>query len=252
MITFNQGDGTTEAVHVISASYAVTASYADNAGGSGGISDIYNNNIRYIIDQGGSDYTLELTSTGDEWGGRTWVRSGTSVTITSAAHGLTNGNVVMVRNVNEDYKLSAVSGVTTNAFNVTVANSGTNSGTACAYVPAFSASVTNASGDVTAISITGNTHISSSSQLQTARLFANNMQSSPMSITLPAGTQQGAGTFGSKPNINPVIMSGLGVTGTGNSSVFTPTQQYSLGANFNVLKVGAVDTFTPIILKINF
>ena len=27
-------------------------------------------NIRYIIDQGGSDYTLELVSTGDEWGGR--------------------------------------------------------------------------------------------------------------------------------------------------------------------------------------
>jgi hypothetical protein len=78
------------------------------------------------------------------------------------------------------------------------------------------------------------------------------MQSTPMSITLPAGTQQGAGTFGSKSNINPVIMSGIGVTGTGNSSNFTPSQQYSLGANFNVLKVGAVDTFTPIILKINF
>ena len=158
----------------------------------------------------------------------------------------------MVRNVNEDYVLSAVSGVTTNAFNVAVGNSGATSGTACAYIPAFSASVTNASGDVTAMTITGNTHISSSSQLLSARLFANNMQSSPMLITLPAGTQQGAGTFGSKSNINPVIMSGIGVTGTGNSTNFVPSQQYALGSNFNVLKVGSVDQFSPIILKINF
>ena len=92
---------------------------------SGGIADIYNNNIRYIIDQGGSDYTLELTSTGDEWGGRSWNRVSTTLYITSSAHGLSNGDVVMVRNAGgQDYVLSAIANSSANNFSVTVADSG--------------------------------------------------------------------------------------------------------------------------------
>ena len=71
-----------------------------------------------------------------------------------------------------------------------------------------------------------------------------------MNITLPAGTQEGAGTFGSKTNINPVAIDGLGVTGAGNSTTFSPSQQFALGSNFNILKVGSVDQFGPIILKV--
>ncbi len=71
-----------------------------------------------------------------------------------------------------------------------------------------------------------------------------------MNITLPAGTQEGAGTYGSKENINPVTLEGLGVTGTGNSTLFVPNQQFALGSNFNILKVGGMDQFGPVILKI--
>ena len=76
------------------------------------------------------------------------------------------------------------------------------------------------------------------------------MQSAPLQITLPAGTQEGAGTFGSKAGINPVVMSALDAVGTGNSANFTPSQQFSLGSNFNILKVNGVDRFGPILLKV--
>ena len=132
-----------------------------------------------------------------------------------------------------------------------LADSNGSSGDALAYVTAFSASVTNSSGDVTAITITAPGGLSGSSQLNSIRLYASDMQSAPLSITLPAGTQEGAGTFGSKPNINPVVMSCLGVTGTGNSTNVAVAQQYALGSNFNILKVSNVDQFGPIILKIN-
>jgi hypothetical protein len=158
----------------------------------------------------------------------------------------------MVRNAGgQDYVLSAIANSSANNFSVTVADSGGSSGDALAYIPAFSASVTNSSGDVTAVAITAPGGLSGSCQLNSIRLFANNMQSAPLSITLPAGTQEGAGTFGSKPNINPVVMSCLGVTGTGNSTNVSVSQQYALGSNFNILKVSNVDQFGPIILKVN-
>ena len=220
--------------------------------GSTGGGDVYNSNIRYIIDQGGSDYTLELTSTGDEWGGKSWNRVTTVLNVTSSNHGLSNGDVVMIRNAGgQDYLIRAITKLDDDKFSCAVANSNGTSGDALAYVPAFSASVTQNSGDVTAIGITAPGGNSGSAQLNSIRLFANNMQSSPIAITLPAGTQEGAGTFGSKSNINPVVMSGLGVTGTGNSTSFPPTQQYALGSSFNILNVGNVDQFGPIILKIN-
>ena len=138
-----------------------------------------------------------------------------------------------------------------NHFSCAVDNTGGASGDALAYVPAFSASVTNSSGDVTAITITSPGANSGSCQLNSIRLYGSDMQSAPLAITLPAGTQEGAGTFGSKANINPVVMSCLGVTGTGNSTNVSVGQQYALGSNFNILKVSGVDQFGPLILKIN-
>ena len=157
----------------------------------------------------------------------------------------------MVRNAGgQDYVLSAIANSSANNFSVTVADSGGSSGDALAYIPAFSASVTNSSGDISAIAITAPGGTSGSCQLNSIKLFANAQQSTPLSITLPAGTQEGAGTFGSKAGINPVVMSGLDVPGTGNSANFTPTQQFSLGSNYNILKVNGVDRFVSILLKV--
>jgi hypothetical protein len=158
----------------------------------------------------------------------------------------------MVRNAGgQDYLIRAITRIDDNHFSCAVANSDGTSGDALAYVTAFSASVTNASGDISAVTITAPGGLSGSSQLNSIRLFANNQQTAPINITLPAGTQEGAGTFGSKSNINPVSIDGLGVLGSGNSTLFSTNQQFALGSNFNILKVGGTDQFGPVILKIN-
>ena len=254
VITFNQGDSTTETITVISASYAVTASHALNGGGggAGGTTDVFNSALRYLANQQGTNSYLELTSFGDYIGGKAWNRNGTLLNITSSNHGLSTGDVVMVRNTSVDYEHSAITRIDDNKFSIPVANAGGTSGTTGAYIPCFSASVTQNSGDVTAISITSPGGLSGSAQLSSLLLYANNQESAPLTITLPAGTQEGGGTFGSKQRINLVTLQAQNFAGTGNSSNLSAGQQWSLGSNFNQLRVTAIDNFTPIMLKVNF
>ena len=50
--------------------------------------------------------------------------------------------------------------------------------------------------------------------------------------------------------INPANLSGLSVSGTGNSgNLTTLNQQWSLGSNFNQLRITGIDNFSPIIVK---
>jgi hypothetical protein len=79
-------------------------------------------------------------------GALSWSRSGTTCTIIDDNHGLSNGDCVVVRNVNEDYVYSSVTNVTANTFDVTVANTGASSGVDGAYVGAFSVSGVSAAG----------------------------------------------------------------------------------------------------------
>ena len=53
-----------------------------------------------------------------------WTRSSTTLTITRSAHGLSNGDKVVVRNVNESYVIGTVANAATNTFDITVADSG--------------------------------------------------------------------------------------------------------------------------------
>jgi len=134
-----------------------------------------------------------------------------------------------------------------------VANSGGTSGEKLAYVPAFSGSVTHTSGDVTAISITAPGALSGSCQLHGMLIYASNQETSPMRITLPSGTQEGAGSFGAKDEINVANIAGISTDGTGNSgNLPTLNQQWSLGSGFNELRLTGVDNFTSVILKAQF
>ena len=156
----------------------------------------------------------------------------------------------MIRNASEDYVYDDVTVSDVDTFTITVADSGGTSGDSAAYVPAFGATVTDSSGDVTAISITAPGALSGSCQLHGLLIYANNQETSPMTVTLPAGTQEGAGTFGSKTGINVAQVSGINADGTGNSgNLSTLGQQWNLGSNFNQLKIVGVDNFSPIIVK---
>ena len=251
VITFNQGDETTETITVVSSSYAVTASHAVTSA-TRGMSDVFNTALRYLACQKGTDVYLELTSFGDYIGAKDWNRVSTTLNFTSSAHGLDTGDVVMVRNASADYVHSAITKISNDKFSLTVPDSGGTTGVEGAYIPCFSASVTNTSGDVSGISITAPGGLSGSAQLSSLLMYANDQQTAPLTITLPAGTQEGAGTYGSKQRINLVTLQAQNFSGTGNSTNLSAGQRWTLGSNFNQLKITAIDTFSPVMLKVNF
>jgi hypothetical protein len=111
---------------------------------------LYNESVRYLIDSDtvqaaggpviGSNEKITIHSSGNAYFNRSWIRSGTILTVSSASHGLSAGDGVLVRNYDsaDSYGYYIVQTVTTNTFTLTVANSGNNSGTGLAYIPAFS------------------------------------------------------------------------------------------------------------------
>ena len=187
-------------------------------------------------------------------GGITWARATTTLTVNQTNHGLSTGNVVMIRNMSEDYLHGAVTVVTTDQFTIDCTNSGDTSGTAGAYIPAFSASAVQSSGDVTSITITGcSGAISGSQQIEGVHFYANNQSSSPLDITIPAGLQNGGGANGSKQQIAPpqiaAAAAGSGATG----SPFGVTAQINLTANQNKYTLGGVDgAFGPAVFNVTF
>jgi hypothetical protein len=214
---------------------------AGTAAGTG-----FNNEISYQAAAGGSDYEVHLTSTGNLYQGLSWSRSSTTLSITSTAHGLSNGDYVIIRNMSEDYSYLAVSNVSTNAFDVTVADSGGTSGTAGAYIPAVEATVTQTSGDVTAIVLTAPTV--GNIRVNAIQLYANE-QASNMTIDVPSSLSNGNG-FSDKQQIIPVVGAAIGVGGTGTSTGLTAAFQYNLGTNINRINVSGIDNGTPIILSV--
>ena len=231
-------------------------------GGGGGISDVYNNNIRYTAYTEGTADTdgrirVDFTSTGDLIGGLSWSRSSTTLTVTSTAHGLSAGDCVVIRNMSADYLYLEIQTVTTNTFTLTVANSGGTSGTEGAYIPAYSVtSVTHTSGDLQAVVIdspsTGNPVLHT---LLTYSQCADGQTSSPVTFTVPTGTGGGAGGYTSKETTQPPLVSVMSMDGTGNSSYTIGSDGVSLNlsTNRNVISITGVATFgIGLTFKLNF
>ena len=243
-ITFTKGDATTFDITVDTGS----------GGGGGGASVTtaqFNNNYRYYVPIT-STARLQLQSSGDYFYDRSWNRSSTTINITSSAHGLGTGDVVALRNASEDNVISAVTRIDDNHFSMPVANSGGTSGTAAGFVPLFSGSITENSGDVTAVSITAPGALSGSCILHGFQIYGSNMESSPMQVTLPAGEDEGAGLFGTKLGINIPNVTALNIDGTGVSANVTVSPQMNLGSSFNVLRLNNVDNFSSLLIKCTF
>ena len=181
-------------------------------GTSGGSGDVYNPQTRYLVGGSGT-YQLYATCTSNMFASSAWTRSGTSLTITHSAHGLTGTDRVVVRNANADYKTTSVVGLQTNEFTVTCDDVGATSGTGAVYGTLFGATVTENSGDVTAITITAPGGSQGASQLNSISLFAAN-QESGLALTLPSGFQEGAGGYTDKEDINIVSIDAKAFSGT--------------------------------------
>ena len=162
-------------------------------------------------------------------GGITWARATTTLTIDQTDHGLSTGNVVMVRNMSEDYSYLEIQTVAdANTFTLTVADSGGTGGSDGTYIPAIKAVVTGV-GSISGVVLTapseGNIRINVYQQYSSA-------QDQGMTLTLPTSLQNGNG-FNDKQSIFPVTIEGIGTVGSGTSSGMSPSLSYNLQNNIN-------------------
>jgi len=211
----------------------------------------FNPQITYLADSSGADYEIYLQSTGNLYSGLAWSRSTNTLTVTSALHGLTTGDAVLLRNVNTDYVYIASITVTgANTFTAGVADTGDTSGIG-AYIPALKvSSVTNNSGDITAVTVAAPS--AGNVQLNSIRLFANNQETSPCTYTVPASLSNGVGGNTDKQDINQALVFANGFDGTGNSTTISAVAQYNLGSNFNQIRISGIDNFSPVMTKLVF
>jgi len=226
------------------------ASGAKGAEGSGGVSDVYNTQTRYLVNSDGDNYQLYATST-TNMSSATWSRSGAELTISGSSNGLAAGDKVVVRNSNIDYQVQDVISATADGFVANCDNSGGTSGAAASFGTLFSATVTESSGDVTAVVISAAGGTNGASQLNGISLFAGN-QESALAITVPSGLQEGAGGYTDKQDINIASVDCKSFSGTGQSGAMSPVATYNLGANFNRIDISNIDNFTPINLSLRF
>ena len=134
------------------------------------------------------------------FGNKVWVRVGTTVTVTSTAHGLTAGDFIVVRGGADDYLYAEISNVGTDDFDYTSATSGAANGSDCSYVPA--AKITNY-GPRTAdleVASAGNIQINSMT-ITRADQFTTNFD-----LTCPSDIKNGSGENGSQTLNNiPIV-----------------------------------------------
>jgi hypothetical protein len=85
--------------------------------------------IAHDLGNSGADGSVEIIISATLYGGLSWTRSSTTLSITSTAHGLSNGDYVVIQNMNQDYLYASASNVATNTFDITgVTDSGGTSG----------------------------------------------------------------------------------------------------------------------------
>ena len=139
----------------------------------------------------------------------------------------------------------------TNTFVAFVDNSGDTSGNEGAYIPCFKGSATlNGTDSITAITLTAPGGISGSAQLNTLNIYAAS-QEDDIAITFPIGTQEGSGFESAAfQNINPMVFAAQKDAGSGTyTTQITPTFKYGRASNQNIVTIGGVSQFTPMVIK---
>ena len=172
--------------------------------GSGGGSDTaINPQVRYIATSSGTGTgkaESQIMSTGTVFGNKTWSRTGTEVTVTSAAHGLTSNDFVVIRGGSDTYHYVqiTVSNATTFTFQSLV--SGTASGTDLAYIPAAKLTAFDQGSATLGVASAGNVQVNSitlSTGIKNTTLF---------SLTVNGSISGGAGVNSSTTDQNPPIV----------------------------------------------
>ena len=224
---------------------AVTKGYVDTR------NVIYNTTIRYLAYN--TVQTIEILSTGTIYSGLTWSRSGTTITINSNSHGLSNGDNVVVRNMGDtDYLYSVVSNSSANSIQINNAiDSGDVSGTSGAYIPAAGAyNVSDSGASISSPSI-GDIQI-----LAIKIYFSNYTVSNSFDLVMPTSLTNGAGDNTSSSSMNPPMVGvwnlssgAINNSASGGISVWGGTGEEG---DYNVFHVGAINTLVRNIIKFLF
>ena len=188
-------------------------------------------------------------SSGNVEGGLSWTRSGTTLTVTKTAHGLSEGDFIVIRNMNVDYVYADVEITDANTFTVpNIANSGDTSGTEGAYIPAFDVS------SLTDTALTLEAPSAGNCQLMSLTHFIDTMTDSSVLVTVPSNAlTNGAGgnnTLATRvpPQVRAHDLSSTTATNIGNTTV-----QFATAGPHNVYTViGGLDTFDNIIYNLQF
>ncbi len=213
-------------------------------GAGGGSDTAINPQVRYIASVLNSGRECQIMSTGTVFGNKTWSRTGTTVTVTSTAHGLTAGDFIVVRGGSDTYLYVTVENVSTNAFDFASATSGTASGTDLIYIPAAKiTSYDEAAGTIQAPSA-GNIQINSIS------LTTGTKTSPTFVLTMPNNITNGGGDNNSDTDMNPPLVGVFKLTdGSFNAS---GTVSANTGGSNNRFTVNAVNTFINNLIRFQF
>jgi hypothetical protein len=186
-------------------------------------------------------------SSGNIISGLTWSRTTTTLSITSTAHGLTAGDYVVIRNMSVDYSYLTISNVTTNAFDVTVPDSGGASGTDGVYIPALDVPTLGDATMVVSAPSSGNV------QIMSMTIFIDSSETDPKSITFPTSITNGAGGNSSLQTKNPPVFQAFNVDGGTSSQLTSGGVVFSTTGTYGVMSLsGGLDIFGSIIMTFKF
>lgn len=114
----------------------VTGPAGTGGGGGSGTSIIYNTTSRYqLVSTAGEEVWCVSSATVET--GLTWSFSGGTLTVTKTGHGRSNGDTVIIRNMNVDNYAAAITVTDLNTFTCTVPTGTGTSGTSGAYSLGF-------------------------------------------------------------------------------------------------------------------
>ena len=204
----------------------------------------YNNVIRYEVTSG-SD-RAQLLSSGNLISGKSWTRSGSTISISSQGHGLASGDFIVVRNMGAtDYLYCEISNVSSNAFDITDAvNSGDVSGAAGAYIPAFSVPTLGTTEVTVEAPATGNC------QLISLGVYIDYSSLTVLKITVPANAiSNGAGSNSSVDSQTIPFYRARAINGQNNGYSSMGSTQISRPAGYTSTSLGVfhisggLDTF---------
>tara|TARA_R110002153_G_scaffold187960_1_gene340938 strand:+ start:529 stop:1215 length:687 start_codon:yes stop_codon:yes gene_type:complete len=200
-------------------------------GGGGGISTVLNNEVRYVAYN--SSQFVEIKNTGTLYAGLSWSQSGTTVTVTSTAHGLTNGDYIVVRGGADSYLYREITFIDVDTFTYTSATTATITGTDGAYVPA--ARVVSIDDDQATIASpsAGDIQIGYIKYINATTKFTTSFD-----LTLPQGINNGVGGNNSFETQSPPTSIVFAGDGTYNSAATIQVKGIG-GSNFNVIQIPA-------------